>query len=144
MTSEPSRGKDSENVVSILTQMDQRLDAIDQQTDSMDRTLELLLETQGKKLASDLLAYLESDIIAAKIFLAVDPSKTQRDIFIELISSGINTTEKTVSIKIQELKQRALIDTINSSGRGKRYRKSKLDRIFNLSKKLKERLESGK
>ena len=104
---------------------------IKHKVDSMDQTLERLLRVNGKALISDLMEQFRADKMLKEVYLAIDGSRTQKE-----ISKSTGHSEPTVSRRIETLKDLDLIELIRSSNDGKVYQYTKMEKLFKISKLL--------
>jgi hypothetical protein len=129
---------DSLEVYNELRLMRARLDGIEAMQ-------EIQIRADRERIEEPIWRQLSSDPVLAEIYLLVDGKRTQKQIAELLVSTGTMTTEMTVSRKMRVLLgELHLIEFADHGGRGKFYRKTRLDRILGISRRLHQRKANAK
>lgn len=111
--------------------------------EGIEHTQEILVRAQSESIVPTLIQAFADDPVLARVFLLVDGSRTQQDIVAVMkANKHPGASDATVSRKIDLLhNDMALIDFVDQTGRGKVYRKSAVDRILRLSRKVESALD---
>jgi hypothetical protein len=106
--------------------------------DDLGALTETLVRAQGQDLVDAIMAKLTADAALTAIFLAVDGRRSQTDILASLKAAKTKgASPATVSRKIDTLQHELhLIELADVTARGKIYRRTNLNRILGISRKL--------
>jgi hypothetical protein len=106
-------------------------------TKSGDCASKSLVRAQGKELVEAMVARLTADEILRNVFLAVDGKRSQSEIVERVKRSGKSGSNATISRKVEVLVQEMhLIELADRTAKGKIYKRTKLDRILGISRRL--------
>jgi len=106
--------------------------------DDLGAMTETLVRAQSKDLVKAIVSKFASDPTLTAVFLAVDGVRSQTEILAGLKSSKLKGgSAPTVSRKIETLQHELhLIELVDHRAKGKVYRRTNLDRILGISRKL--------
>jgi hypothetical protein len=106
--------------------------------DELGLMTETLVRAQSKELMNALLEKFKGDPALQAVFLAVDGVRSQNEILICLEKAKLKGASKaTVSRKIDSLEHELhLIELADRTAKGKIYKKTNIDRILGVSRKL--------
>jgi hypothetical protein len=111
--------------------------------ETIERTQEILVRAEARNIVPALEQAFGADPLLARIYLAVDGTKTQSQILADLKAAGHAASSASVSRKLDRLeKDFHLIDLADRTKAGKIYRKGELERILRLSRRV-EKLVGG-
>lgn len=109
--------------------------------DSLEQGQQILIRAERERIEASLLPYFEADSALARIYLNVDGIRGQKEIAAALAAEGVRgTSEASVSRKLDTLRDLDLVELVDRNKVGKVYRKTSLDRILRLSKKIEKSL----
>ena len=111
------------------------------QVDDIGAMTETLVRSQGKELEATMMDRFKKDPVLTAVFLLVDAKRSQSEI-VEKVgrSSGKGGTNSTISRKIEILSEEMhLIELADHKAKGKIYKRTKLDRILGISRKLEKK-----
>jgi DNA polymerase III delta prime subunit len=123
---------EDKNVHNALTAIHARLGTIEGRVTLIARAeREQILESLGKDI--------RKKALIGQIYLALDGSRSQRDVFEVLKAAGIETSEMTVSRTMGKMHTESGIIELVSAGGSKIYRKGdESEAVLNLSAKIRE------
>jgi len=106
--------------------------------DELGLMTETLVRAQGKELMETLMAKFADDPALAAVFMSVDGVRSQNDILSHLKSAKLRGASKaTVSRKIETLEHELhLISLADRTAKGKIYKKTNIDKILGVSRRL--------
>lgn len=109
--------------------------------DEQGEVLDVLVQLDGAQAKVALLDRLADDELLRAIYMRVDGARTQGAILADLAAVGVRGANKaTVSRRFDELaNDLKLIVLVPRKQLGKVYRKSSIDRTFNLTRELERR-----
>jgi hypothetical protein len=108
--------------------------------DDLGAMTETLVRAQSKELVKAMMEKFASDQALTATFLAVDGTRSQNDILSHLKTTGAKSaSEATVSRKIDTLEgELHMIELSDRNAKGKIYKRTNLDRILGISRRLEE------
>jgi Fic family protein len=105
--------------------------------DALEQGQQILIRAERERIEASLMPFFEADSALAHIYLQVDGVRGQREIAQALAANGTRgSSEASVSRKLDTLQTLDLVELIDRNKAGKVYRKTSLDRILRLSKKV--------
>lgn len=113
---------ESEELYTTVNYIKNKVDALEK--------IEMLNLRSNKELRDEYISILRKDSMLLKVYKAIDGIKAQNEIAVSL-----DTTDKTVSVKIKELSEYGLIE-IKSVGKngGRIYKHSVAEQAFKLTR----------
>jgi len=99
--------------------------------ESIEKTQEVLVRAEADRILAGLLPIFRADLAMAKVYLAVDGRKGQRD-----IGTEIGVSEATVSRKIEKLRELDLVELVDRTASGNIYARTTIDRLLRLSRRV--------
>lgn len=124
---------DNLEVFSEIRQIRDRLESIEQ-------TQELLVRADLHRILALIWQEMDNEPILAHVYLAVDGVRTQSVIADNLRAKGIPGSEPTVSRRLDKLRELGLVELIDQTKAGKVYRRTRVDRILGVARRLERRL----
>jgi hypothetical protein len=111
------------------------------QVDDIGAMTETLVRAQGKELEAAMMERFEKDPVLKAVFLLVDAKRSQSEIAEQVgKNSKKGGTNATISRKIEILSEEMhLIELVDYKAKGKIYKRTKLDRILHISRKLEKK-----
>jgi flagellin-specific chaperone FliS len=111
------------------------------QVDDIGAMTETLVRAQSKELEAAMMERFEKDSVLKAVFLLVDAKRSQSEIAEQVgKSSKKGGTNATISRKIEILSEEMhLIELVDHKAKGKIYKRTKLDRILHISRKLEKK-----
>lgn len=106
--------------------------------DDLGALTETLVRAQSKELVAGMVDQFDGDEVLKEFFLAVDGVRSQKEITEALSAANIRgATRSTVSRKVDTLENDLhLIELVERNSRGNVYRRTNIDRILGISRKL--------
>lgn len=123
--------------------MPESLDAFDElqqiriRLDAIEQTQEMLVRANAAEVLADVDRLTATDELGAKVYLLVNGARTQQD-----IAADLNTSEPTVSRRLEKLRDLHLVRLVDRRGAGNVYQKSAADRILRLSQRIQRALRA--
>jgi outer membrane PBP1 activator LpoA protein len=108
------------------------------QVDDLAGMTETLVRAQSKELVKAIMAKFAGDPALSAVFLAVDGVASQTEILTQLKRGKLKgASPATISRKIETLANELhLIELVDHCAKGKIYKRTNLDRILGISRKL--------
>jgi hypothetical protein len=106
--------------------------------DDLGAMTETLVRAQSKDLVTAIIERLTTDAALSAVFLAVDGVASQTEILTQLKRAKLKgASQATISRKIETLANELhLIELVDYRAKGKIYKRTNLDRILGISRKL--------
>lgn len=109
---------------------------------AIDHKQEVLIRAQRAAIEAEVLDAMRKDPKLARVYLAIDGSCSQKEIVERVVAAGTPMSEPTVCRKIDVLKgELAVIELIDRNSRGKIYVKSAVDKILQLTPRVKKLIQ---
>lgn len=116
------------------------LRAIRARVEGIEHRQEMLVRAHADEILEAIWKEIDADATLAEVYLLVDGKRTQQDFIAALKAKGIAASQPTVSRKLTKLTdEMGLIDVAGRTAAGMTYRKSDLDRILHLTKRVERR-----
>jgi hypothetical protein len=108
------------------------------QVDDLGAMTETLVRAQSKDLVTTVIERFTADATLSAVFLAVDGVASQTEILTQLKRAKLKgASQATISRKIETLANELhLIELVDHRAKGKIYKRTNLDRILGISRKL--------
>lgn len=125
---------DSLELFSEIRQVRMRIEAIE-------HTQEVLIRAHAEAIEKEIWEHMGEDDVLAQVYLLVDGHRSQKDIVEVMQAQGASgASHASVSRRIERLsKELHLIELAEQTKAGKTYRRTALDRILSISRKLARR-----
>jgi hypothetical protein len=105
------------------------------QVDDIGAMTETLVRSQGKELEATMMERFKKDATLKAVFLLVDAKRSQSEI-VEKAEKSYATISSKIDILSEEMH---LIELADQKKKGKIYKRTKLDRILGISRKLEKK-----
>jgi DNA-binding transcriptional ArsR family regulator len=121
------------------------LRAIRARVEGIEHRQEMLVRAHADEILDAIWKEVDADATLGEVYLLVDDKRTQADFITALKAKGIPVSQATVSRKLTKLTdEMGMIDIDQRTAAGATYRKSDLDRILHLTKRVERRLAENK
>lgn len=112
--------------------------------EDIEQTQELLVRAQGDTILDLIWREMDADTTLSQVYLQVDGTRTQGEIAAALRAAGVSGgSEPTVSRKLERLRELDLVELVAQNRSGKVYRRTRVDRILGVARRLEKRLANG-
>jgi DNA-binding transcriptional ArsR family regulator len=108
--------------------------------EAIEHTQEVQIRAHRETIEKDIWDQMDGDGVLAQVYLLVDGHRSQKDIVEAMQEQGAAVaSQPTVSRKLDKLSEMHLIEVVDRTKSGNIYKRTAIDRILGIARKLEKR-----